>query len=201
MVNERIEVKTNAMAEEITADHVKLKGDSNIDTENVIWTAGNRPNLGIEVEGLPVDERTGIKVDGFLRVEGHSKVWAIGDCAAVIDIREKDDGKIVPPTAQAAVQQGHVVARNVLAAIDSREDDLEEFEYRPLGQLVELGSDFAVNEVMGVRFTGLLAAIFWRLAYLVRLNSPQSKVRVAADWIVGLFLRPAVTQIRGTSER
>ena len=201
MVNERIEVKTNAMAEEITADHVKLKGDRNIDTENVIWTAGNRPNLGIEAEGLPVDERTGIKVDGYLRVEGHSNVWAIGDCAAVIDIREKDEGKIVPPTAQAAVQQGHVVARNVLAAIAGREDDLEEFEYRPLGQLVELGSDFAVNEVMGVRFTGLLAAIFWRLAYLVRLNSPQSKVRVAADWIVGLFLRPAVTQIRGTSER
>jgi NADH dehydrogenase len=54
---------------------------------------------------------------------------------------------------------------------------------------------------MGVRFTGLVAAIFWRMAYLVRLNSPQSKVRVAADWIVGLFLRPAVTQIRGTSER
>jgi hypothetical protein len=26
-------------------------------------------------------------------------------------------------------------------------------------------------------------------------------VRIAADWIVGLFLRPAVTQIRGTSER
>ena len=201
MVTQRIEVMTNAMAEEITADHVKLKGDRNIDTENVIWTAGNRPNLGIEAEGLPVDERTGIKVDGYLRVEGHSNVWAIGDCAAVIDIREKDEGKIVPPTAQAAVQQGHVVARNVLAAIAGREDDLEEFEYRPLGQLVELGSDFAVNEVMGVRFTGLLAAIFWRLAYLVRLNSPQSKVRVAADWIVGLFLRPAVTQIRGTSER
>jgi NADH dehydrogenase len=39
------------------------------------------------------------------------------------------------------------------------------------------------------------------MAYLVRLNSPQSKVRIAADWLVGLFLRPAVTQIRGSSER
>jgi len=201
MVNERIEVATNAMAEEITADLVRLKGGREIETENVIWTAGNRPNLGIEAEGLPIDERTGIKVDGYLRVEGCSNVWAIGDCAAVKDIREKDEQMLVPPTAQAAVQQGHVVARNVLAAIDGREDDLKVFEYRPLGQLVELGSDFAVNEVMGVRFTGLVAAIFWRLAYLVRLNSPQSKVRVAADWIVGLFLRPAVTQIRGTSER
>ena len=201
MVNQRIEVRTKAMAEEITENCVKLKGGNNIWSENVIWTAGNRPNLGIEAEGLPVDERTGIKVDEYLRVEGYQDLWAIGDCAAVQDVREGQDGKIVPPTAQAAVQQGHVVARNVLKTIDGREDDLERFEYRPLGQLVELGSDFAVNEVMGVRFTGLLAAIFWRMAYLVRLNSPQSKVRVAADWIVGLFLRPAVTQIRGTSER
>jgi NADH:ubiquinone reductase (H+-translocating) len=201
MVNQRIEVRTKAMAEEITENCVKLKGGNNISSENVVWTAGNRPNLGIETEGLPVDERTGIKVDEYLRVEGYQDIWAIGDCAAVQDVREGQDGKIVPPTAQAAVQQGHVVARNVLKTIDGREDDLEKFEYRPLGQLVELGSDFAVNEVMGVRFTGLLAAIFWRMAYLVRLNSPQSKVRVAADWIVGLFLRPAVTQIRGTSER
>src|SRR5215211_422499 len=201
LLNERIEVSTKAMAEEITENCVKLKGGTNLGSENVIWTAGNRPNLGIEAEGLPVDERTGIKVDEYLRVEGYQNIWAIGDCAAVQDVREGQDGEIVPPTAQAAVQQGHVVARNVLKTIDGREDDLERFEYRPLGQLVELGSDFAVNEVMGVRFTGLLAAIFWRMAYLVRLNSPQSKVRVAADWIVGLFLRPAVTQIRGTSER
>jgi NADH:ubiquinone reductase (H+-translocating) len=201
MVNQRIEVMTNAMAEEITADCVKLKGGRNIESENVIWTAGNRPNLGLEAEGLPIDERTGIKVDEYLRVEGHSNVWAIGDCASIPDIRAEEDGKIVPPTAQAAVQEGHVVAHNVLVVIDGREDELRQFEYRPLGQLVELGSDFAVNEVMGVRFTGLLAAVFWRMAYLVRLNSPQSKARVAADWILGLFLRPAVTQIRGTSER
>src|SRR5918997_5628850 len=144
MVNQRIEVMTNAMAEEITAECVKLKSDRNIDTENVIWTAGNRPNIGIEAEGLPVDERTGIKVDRYLRVEGQSNIWSIGDCAAVPDIHE-EDGKLIPPTAQAAVQQGHVVARNILAALDGREDELEEFEYRPLGQLVELGSDFAVN--------------------------------------------------------
>jgi NADH dehydrogenase len=201
MVNQRIEVRTNAMAEQITEDCVKLKGGDNIATENVIWTAGNRPNLGIEADGLPIDVRTGIKVDEYLRVEGHQNVWAIGDCAAVQDVRAGQEGKIVPPTAQAAVQEGHVVARNILAVLDGREDDMKRFEYRPIGQLVELGSDFAVNEVMGVRFTGLIAAVFWRMAYLVRLNSPQSKVHIAADWIVGLFLRPAVTQIRGTSER
>ena len=166
----------------------------------MIWTAGNRPNTGIEADGLPVDERTGIKVDRYLRVEGFRDVWSIGDCAAIVDIRQ-ENGKMVPPTAQAAIQQGHVVARNILATLDGREEELQEFEYRPIGQLVEIGSNFAVNEVMGVRFTGLAAAVFWRMTYLVRLNSPQSKARIAADWILGLFLKPAVTQIRGTSEQ
>jgi NADH:ubiquinone reductase (H+-translocating) len=198
LLNERIEVLTGAMAEEITEDCVKLKGGKQIDTENVIWTAGNRPNQAVQDLGLPYNERTGIKVDLSLRVEGHSDIWAIGDCAAVHDVRQEDGG-IVPPTAQAAIQEGHLAARNVLKTLDD-EGDLEQFKYKPLGQLVELGSDFAVNEVMGVRFTGMIAAVFWRMAYLVRLNSPQSKVRVAADWIFGLFFRPAVTQIRGSSE-
>ena len=198
LVNERIDVKTGAMATEITENCVKLKSGETIASENVIWTAGNRPNQTITDLGLPYDERTGINVDLTLRVEGHENVWAIGDCATVMDKRHAD-GKLVPPTAQAAIQQGHVVARNVMKTIDGR-DDLEEFEYKPLGQLVELGSDFAVNEVMGVRFTGLAAALFWRMAYLVRLNSPQSRARIAADWVLGAVLRPAVTQVRGTSK-
>ena len=199
LYTEGIEVRTRAIAEEITADRVKLKNGDEIMTENVIWTAGNRPNQTINDLGLPMDERNGIKVDEYFRVTDHPGIWAIGDCAAIPDIREKD-GRDVPPNAQAAVQVGRVVAKNILATLDGREDELEAFEYRPLGQLVELGSDFAVNEVMGVRFTGLLAALFWRAAYLTRLDSPQSKARQTADWLLGAFLRPAVTQVRGSSE-
>src|ERR687895_477873 len=56
LVNERIEVMTNAMAEEITENCVNLKGGRQIPTENVIWTAGNRPNQTIQDLGLPHDE-------------------------------------------------------------------------------------------------------------------------------------------------
>ncbi len=198
--NESIQVMVSTFAEEVTEDQVRLKGGDVIHSENVIWTAGNRPNVAIHDLGLPVDERNGIKVDEYLRVEGYPGIWAIGDCAAIRDVREGPEGRFVPPTAQAAGQQGETVAKNILATLDGREDELERFEYKPMGQLVELGSDFAVNEVMGVRFSGRAAAIFWRMAYLVRLNSPQSRVRIAADWISALFVWPAVTQIRGTSE-
>jgi NADH:ubiquinone reductase (H+-translocating) len=81
-----------------------------------------------------------------------------------------------------------------MAAIDGR--DLEPFEYKPLGQLVEMGSEFAVNEVLGVKFSGLLAALFWRANYLYKLKGPQSRARAAADWFLDLFYRPAVTEIR-----
>jgi hypothetical protein len=68
--------------------------------------------------------------------------------------------------------------------------------YKPLGQLVEMGSEFAVNEVLGIKFSGRMAAMFWRMTYLYKLESPQSRARIAADWLLGLFYDPAVTEIR-----
>ena len=196
LVSKRIEVRTGVLAREITEDRVKLNDDTEIYSENVIWTAGNRPNAAISELGLPYDDRNGIKVDEYMRVEDAPGVWAIGDCAAVPDGK----GNFSPPTAQAANQQGYAVAGNILCVLGGREEEMEHFEYRPIGQLVEIGGDFAVNEVMGVRFSGLVAALFWRAAYLFRLQSPQSKARIATDWLLGLFLRPAVTQLRGSDE-
>jgi NADH dehydrogenase len=188
----RIEVITGVGAKRVTAELVQLEDGREIRTENVVWTAGIRPHIKLEDLELPLTERDGVAVDERLRVPGRPGAWAIGDSAAV----PQGDGRLAPPTAQAAVQEGHVAARNVLATIDGREGRLEEFEYRPLGQLVELGSRFAVNQVMGVRFSGLFAALFWRAVYLSKLESPQNRARVAADWILGLLFRPPATEIR-----
>ena len=186
-----IKVITGVRATEVTAERVKLDDGREIRTKNVVWTAGVRPNAKLEDLDLPLTERDGVVVDECLRVLGRPGVWAIGDSAAI----PLGDRRLAPPTAQAAVQEGRVAARNVLAAIDE-DDGLEKFEYRPLGQLVELGSRFAVNEVMGVRFSGFTAALFWRAVYLSKLESPQNRARVAADWILGLLFRPAATEIR-----
>jgi NADH:ubiquinone reductase (H+-translocating) len=187
-----IEVITGVRVTEVTADRVKLHDGREIEAHNVVWTAGVRPNTRLKDLDLPLTERDGVVVDERLRVPDRPGVWAIGDSAAI----SQRDGKLAPPTAQAAVQEGRVAARNVLAAIDGEKDRLEEFEYRPLGQLVELGSHFAVNDVMGVRFSGLAAALFWRAVYLSKLESPRNKARVAVDWMLGLLFRPAATEIR-----
>lgn len=193
--SQKVEVMTGAAATEVRADRVVLKDGREILSENTIWTAGARPNEKLKDLDLPLTDRDGVKVDEFFRVRDRPGLWALGDCAAVRDLRYKD-GRLIAPTAQAAVQQGHALAKNILAALDGREEDVKPFEYRPLGQLVELGSEFAVDEVMGVKISGLLAALIWRATYLYKLESPRSKVQVAADWIFGLFFRPVAAEIR-----
>jgi NADH:ubiquinone reductase (H+-translocating) len=185
-----IEVISEVKAKEITAEKVILDDGREIQTENAIWTAGARASERLDDFDLPHDDRKGLKVDAFMRVEGHDNIWGIGDCAANVE----EDGTPVPPNAQAATQEGRAVARNVLSAIDGGE--LEPFDYKPLGQLVEMGSEFAVNEVLGIKFSGRMAAMFWRMTYLYKLESPQSRARIAADWLLGLFYDPAVTEIR-----
>ncbi|MGB3682390.1 MAG: NAD(P)/FAD-dependent oxidoreductase [Rubrobacteraceae bacterium] len=187
----QIEVISNVKAKEITADKVILDDGNEIETENVVWTAGARASVKLEDIDLPSDERKGLEVDAYCRVKGHDSVWGIGDCAANVDA----EGTPIPPNAQAAVQGGHAAAKNVLAVIDG--EDLEPFEYKSLGQLVELGSSFAVNDVMGVKFSGLIAALFWRATYLFKTESPQNRARIAADWLLDLFFHPTVTQLRG----
>lgn len=185
-----IAVINNVKAREVKADRVILGDGKEVATENVIWTAGTRASVKVDDLGLPADERKGLKTNSYLRVEGRDNIWGIGDCAANVD----RNGNPVPPNAQAATQEGKAVARNILAAIDGGE--VQPFDYKPLGQLVEMGSQFAVNEVMGVKFSGFLAALFWRATYLYKLESPQSRTRVALDWLLDLFFKPAVTQIR-----
>jgi NADH dehydrogenase len=197
--SKRIEVFTRAAAKEVTENCVILEDGRSIASENVIWAAGSRPNALVKELGLPTTKRDGVIVDEYLRVEGFDDVWSVGDCAAIPDVRA-GEGKIVAPTAQAAVQEGQAAAYNILAVLDGREEDLRPFEYRPLGQLVELGSSFAVNEVFGLKFSGVLAALMWRLTYLYKLESPQSKAEIAAEWILNLFFRPAATEIRQARE-
>lgn len=190
-----IEVMTEAMAEEITEGQVKLKDGRTVASENVIWTAGARPSSLLEDIGIPLQEKTkGAKTDEYLRVEGYDNVWAIGDNATVPD---QDDG-FVPPNAQAAVKEGVCLAENIVSAIDG--DGIKPFKFKSQGQLIDLGSHFAVNDVFGVKFSGWIASMFWRMAYLVRLQSPQGKVRQAFDWGLELFTRPTVAQISGTKE-
>jgi len=137
---------------------------------------------------LESDKRGALLVDETLRAKGTDRVWALGDCAAVPDVYT---GKTCAPTAQIAMQQSKMLAKNVRASI--RGKTLLAFRYRSLGSMCVVGYQAACAEIRlpfgerRLRFSGLFAWLLWRATYLAKLPSAERRLRVLFDWSIDLF--------------
>jgi len=168
---------------------VVLDSGEEIRTETLVWTAGTMPNplLG----DLPVehDKRGAVPVDENLAVSGHAGLWAVGDCAAVMDAKTGDP---CPPTAQFALREAYTLAHNIHASVRGRPP--KAFHFSGLGTLCVVGHHTACAEIKGVRFSGLLAWMLWRAIYLSKLPGLERKVRVFVDWNIELFFPRDIVQ-------
>lgn len=168
---------------------VMLSNGDMIRTNTLVWTAGNTPHPLIPEAGLEVNAGGGVKTEATLRTVGRSNVWALGDCAVVLDSRT---GRPCPPTAQHALRQAATLAHNIHAVIRGRKT--RPFSYRSLGSFAVLGHQTACAEIRGFKFSGLLAWWLWRTIYLIKLPTLEKKIRVALDWTVDLFFPRDIAQ-------
>ncbi|MDR7079051.1 NADH dehydrogenase [Neobacillus niacini] len=124
-----------------------------INAETVVWAAGIRGNSIIEKSGFEA-MRGRVKVQPDLRVPGFDDVFIIGDSSLVIN---EEINRPYPPTAQIAMQQGELVARNIAALIRNKAD-LETFTFDNKGTVCSLGEDDAIGVVFGKKVTGAKAS-------------------------------------------
>jgi pyruvate/2-oxoglutarate dehydrogenase complex dihydrolipoamide dehydrogenase (E3) component len=83
-----------------------------IPARTLVWTAGTVPNPLMREAGLEIDKRGAALVDKTLAIAGRERLWALGDCAAVVDGKTNQP---CPPTAQFALREGRVLAKNIKA--------------------------------------------------------------------------------------
>jgi len=178
-----IEIRIQTTVKEITGHSATLSDGERISARTVVWTAGVKPSPAVARLGLPSDRGGRIVVDRTMRVEGHEYVWAIGDCAAVPDPARK--GQSCPPTAQHAIRQGRLVARNVIATLGNGR--LRPFRYRTKGVVAELGNNEAVALTLGLRWRGLPAWFIARTYHLLLMPGTGRKLRLLVDWNVALM--------------
>jgi NADH dehydrogenase len=176
-----VEIMTNAKVAACSDGAVQLADGRSIPTHLVVWTAGTSPHPLIHELPCPID-RGRIVVDETLAVPGWQGIWALGDCALVPDRRT---GKPYPPTAQHAIRQAKIAARNIAASLNG--EPLVPFRFRALGQLAAIGRRTGVARVLGVNFSGFLAWWLWRTIYLSKLPRLEKKIRVALDWTLDLL--------------
>jgi NADH dehydrogenase len=183
-----VEIRVNTKVTAVSDDGVQLSDGLMIRAKTLIWTAGTSPNTLLAM--LPCQKDRGrLLVNETLEVPDWPGVWALGDCALVPDVAT---GQFCPPTAQHALREGRVVARNIAAAI--RGGKKQAFSFSTIGQLAAIGRRTGVANILGVNFSGFIAWWLWRTIYLSKLPRFEKKLRVALDWSLDLLFSKDLVQ-------
>jgi NADH dehydrogenase len=185
-----VEIRFNSRLAGATADAALLSGGERIATRTLVSTVPSGPNPLVAALACQKD-RGRIVTDAHLELPDYPGVWAVGDCAHIIDSRT---GQPSPPTAQHATREARCVAENIVASL--RGTAKRGFAFKALGKMGSLGHRSAVAEVFGVKLSGFLAWWLWRTIYLMKLPGLDRKIRVAVDWTLDLLLPADIVQLR-----
>jgi NADH dehydrogenase len=176
-----IEIRLGTQLQQVTEADVKLSTGERIPARTVVWTAGVKAHPSLRNMGIELDDRGRIPVDDRLAVAGLEGVYAAGDGAAV----PNPEGGVCPPTAQHAIRQARVAARNMAAGLGVGSGD--RFTYRSRGFFVNLGRYKAVaSGPGGVKLSSFPAWWAARTYHLSQMPGAVRKLRAVADWTVGL---------------
>lgn len=194
LVKRGVEIRLGASLKAVSADAVVVEDKETrltetIGTRTTVATvpAGPHPMLS----ALPFPQEKGrIVVDQTTEVKDWPNVWALGDCAAIMQV----DGQFSPPTAQHALRQAKTCAENIVATL--RGGTKKIFKFTGLGKLGSLGRRSAVAEIFGIHLKGLVAWLLWRGVYVTKFPGLSGQMRLLADWVLDVFLPRDITQLR-----
>ena len=129
-----------------------------------------------------------------LRVRGHENVWAVGDAAAVPDPGAARQARPARPPPSTPCGRASLVADNVARGARPAASR-GKFRYRTLGVFVDMGQHKAVATMLGVRIRGFPAWFAARTYHLAMMPGLGRRLRLMADWTVGLFFGRASAEL------
>ena len=158
---------------------VTTNSDLSFDSATVIWTAGVQGALphGLKSDSF-IKNVNRIKVNQFNQVEGYSNLFAIGDIA-VMSSEQYPHGH--PMMAQPAMQQGRLLAENLIKIINKKTP--KPFEYKDKGSMATIGRNKAVVDLPKFKFSGVFAWFVWMFVHLFSLIGFKNKAVVFLNWV------------------
>ena len=162
-----VTVLTGAAVSEVTRDALRTAQGQTITASLKVWAAGIRaPAFLKDLDGLESNRINQLQVRPTLQSTRDDNIFVFGDCAACPQPGE--EGRNVPPRAQAAHQQASLLAKSLKLRIAGQ--PLPEYRYRDYGSLISLSSFSAVGNLMGnltgsVMLEGWLARMFYVSLY------------------------------------
>jgi NADH:ubiquinone reductase (H+-translocating) len=162
-----VQVFTSTMIAKADPTSITTKEGQQISFDLLIWTGGVKPPAWIADLPLKVEERGRIEAASGMQCLPRSEdlefapmVYALGDAVCVYG----KDGKPMPGMARTAIQQGKVVAKNILADIlNSRHETYQPIRYP---YVMPVGGNYAAGIVGPFLLRGFPAAVFKELVML-----------------------------------
>lgn len=191
-----VEVRVNTMVTNITEHGVHI-GDEYIPSESVFWAAGNAASPLVKTLDVPLDRAGRVLVEQTLAVPGDSRVFVIGDVAAV----QQPDGRWVPGVAPAANQMGKWAAANILRQMDG--GTMQPFRYFNKGDLATIGRHKAVASFFDgkLQFRGYIAWFLWLFVHVAYLVGFRNRISVMLQWAYNyIFFERGVRLITETED-
>ena len=187
--NHGVKVITNTKAIDADEDYVLLDNKEKIPCTTLIWTGGVTVEPVISELKCEHGKSGKVQVDEFLRVIGFPNVFAVGDCAEIIDVAT---GKPYPPTAQHAIHQGKSVVYNLKTALTGQ-GKMKPFSYHSKGMMAIIGKRNAIVSILGHNLQGIIPWLIWRTYYVLQMPSIGKKIKVVLDWTVDSFFKRDLT--------
>ncbi len=172
-----VKVMVSTQVLDFDGKKVFLGDGTSIRSNNLIWAAGVKANT---IEGLPseVYGRAGrIKVDRFNKVEGCSNVYALGDLALMAEEKYPNGH---PQIAQPAIQQGELLAQNLLNELNKKGQ--KPFSYKDLGSMATIGRNLAVVDLPFWKFQGFFAWLVWMFVHLMAILGVKNRLIIFINW-------------------
>jgi len=193
-----IEVQLGVGVSKATGTQLVTSENEVIDTRTIVATIGNTPSA--IVANMPLSLQNGrVLVGRDFQAEGQDNIWAIGDCA-LIPLNENASKRedFAPPTAQFAVREAAHLSLNIRNVIEKK--NTKPFKYKSKGSLASLGAGRGVAEVLGLKLTGRVAWLLWRVYYISFLPGAQARVSVLWNWLMDGVSRRSVAQINSQND-
>ena len=173
-----VNVMLNIRVSDFDGQYAHFNDGSKIRTNNLVWAAGVKAN---SIEGInpSIIMRGGrMKVNEYNQVDGYQNIFALGDVALMTEEKFPNGH---PQVAQPAIQQGKLLAKNLVKLI--RGNELKAFKYNDLGSMATVGRNLAVVDLPFWKFQGFFAWLTWMFVHLMAIVGVKNKLLIFINWL------------------
>ncbi|MBI2607410.1 MAG: NAD(P)/FAD-dependent oxidoreductase [Candidatus Doudnabacteria bacterium] len=178
LAKQNVQGKFSSIITEVGSNYVVLNEKDRIDFDLLIWTGGVRSCVLPFSEKLEQDKKGRTVVNEFLNIRKYPNVFIVGDNVCFIDKLTKSPA---PQTAQEAIRQGRLAAKNIYRLVRGKE--LLPYHAGPSRYVIPVSGKYAIMYTKNLIIAGFFGWMIRRFVDLRYFVSVLTFIKALKLWL------------------